>query len=160
MDWLQFLINDFQTFAPLRPNIWKTMEIKWRTKRTLTKGDIAKFCSELSELFSSNFHGEYKFRPLRRCEGGIECNMWPGRRPKHYKQIRFHHLLGIWPKKIETDWPEVWASAYEKDIPVAFDNSQIYERRRPPCDICTVIPWNSAERVLLKRYMLEANVLC
>ena len=87
----------------------------YKIKRSLTKGDIVDICYELSSVFEVEFKSKYKFRPLDRVEGGIECYEWPGMLPGQVsKQVRFHHIFGsLFP--VPTNWEQEWVSENEKD---------------------------------------------
>jgi len=136
----------------------------WKLKRSLTKSDIVQFCVELSELFSVEFQTEYKFRPLSRVEGGIECYKWPGRGTNEYKQIRFSDFTMEcpWPDPVPDNWLEEWTSEPEKDSVIV--KHMIYNicyRRAEKHNIVfdTYTEWKRTEKSLLKKYMQDADMI-
>jgi len=154
----------------------------WKLKRSLTKGDLVQFCLDLSELFSSEFQAEYRFRPLSRCEGGIECHVWPGKRDGQYKQVRWVFDFSGWENWVPTDWREAWASEAERDKVIVKHLRHVYtEKDLPDCAEKhrakfvkqmnsrqtanrmwfkgTDTKWKTKERLLLMKYMKEAGVL-
>jgi len=154
----------------------------WKLKRSLTKGDLVKFCLDLSELFSSEFQAEYRFRPLCRVDGGIDCHVWPGKRGMQWKQIRWVYDFGGWENGVPGDWREAWASDVERDKVVVRHLSRVYteedlpncpekyrakiakkmNNRQTPNKIGfrgTDTKWTRAEQRLVRRYMLEAGVI-
>jgi len=138
--------------------------LKWKLKRSLTKSDLVQFCLELSELFSTKFQAEYKFRPLSRVEGGIECYIWPGRRSDEYKQIRFSDFTWEcpWPDPVPDNWQEEWTSKSEKgSVIVEQTIYNIWYRRTETHNIVfdTYTKWKKVEQLLLKKYMQNLNVI-
>lgn len=86
----------------------------YKMKRSLTKGDIANICLDLSKMFEEEFGGEHKFRPLSRLEGGIQYYDWPGRLPGQDKHVRWTFYFGHWDS-VPMNWGQEWLSDEEKD---------------------------------------------
>jgi len=136
--------------------------LNWKVKRSLTKSDIVQICVELSKLFSMEFKTEYKFRPLCRVEGGIECYVWPGRGTHEYKQIRFSDFCGPWPRTVPNNWQEEWTGEAEKDTVIVKQTiCDIFNRGTNKQNIAfnTHTEWKRGEKSLLKKYMQYASVI-
>jgi len=151
----------------------------WKLKRSLTKGEFVKICLDLSELFSNEFQADYKFRPLSRCEGGIECHVWPGKCDGQYKQVRLD--FGHWPW-VPQDWRQAWASEAERDNVAVMHATYVWtDRDLPHCSEryrakyvrmmntrerhnrlwfkATDTKWKGAEQALMKMYLKDAGVI-
>jgi hypothetical protein len=74
----------------------------------ITKNDIYQICQDLECAFHLVLHEDnYKFVPLKRLEGGIECICWPKRKQNESKQIKFTCKQIKWPW-ITAKWKKEW----------------------------------------------------
>ena len=123
-----------------------------RVRRDVTKGDIYSLCQDLALRFGAG----HTFLPLMCCEGGIAWEMWPDKKEKQHKSLRFS-VNGSDQKS----WPQVncsWQNSEDVAIQCDTDTLHGYRKKCRYVRICccasncawTVKEWNTFKQCLKK----------